>query len=77
MQFVIRARRVNLTAVLTRNNLGFAMPIYEYRCPGCGHEWSRQELLEDHARTRVACPKCGAEAEQVLSAFFAKTIRKS
>lgn len=53
------------------------MPIYEYRCPKCGHAWSRPELLSEHGRERVACPECGAEAERVLSAFFAKTVRKS
>jgi putative FmdB family regulatory protein len=53
------------------------MPIYEYRCTKCGHEWSQQELLAEHSRDRSACPKCGAAAEQVFSAFFAKTIRKS
>ncbi|HXF96611.1 MAG TPA: zinc ribbon domain-containing protein [Gemmatimonadales bacterium] len=53
------------------------MPIYEYRCTKCGHEWSRQELLSEHRAERPACPKCGAEAEQLLSAFFAKTVRKS
>lgn len=74
---MIRARRVNLTAVRARNNLEFVMPIYEYRCPACAHEWSRQEPLQDHERERAACPKCGAKAEQVPSAFFAKTIRKS
>jgi putative FmdB family regulatory protein len=53
------------------------MPIYEYRCGKCGHEWSRQELLADHGRERPTCPKCGAAAEQMVSSFFAKTVRKS
>ncbi|MGH7698988.1 MAG: FmdB family zinc ribbon protein [Gemmatimonadales bacterium] len=53
------------------------MPIYEYRCTRCGHEWSRQGLPSEHGREPVACPQCGAAAERVLSAFFAKTVRKS
>ena len=53
------------------------MPIYEYRCTKCGHEWSRQEPLSEHGGEQPACPKCGAESRQLLSAFFAKTVRKS
>lgn len=54
------------------------MPIYEYRCTKCGHQWSQQESISDHGRRPPACPKCQAEAaEQVFSAFFAKTVRKS
>lgn len=53
------------------------MPIYEYRCTRCGLEWSRQENLAEHGRERAACPTCGADSEPLLSAFFAKTVRKS
>jgi putative FmdB family regulatory protein len=35
------------------------MPIYEYRCPSCGHEF--EELLLSRAEEQdVACPQCGA-----------------
>ncbi|HET7789856.1 MAG TPA: zinc ribbon domain-containing protein [Gemmatimonadales bacterium] len=54
------------------------MPIYQYRCAECGHEWSQQEAMAEHGRRPPECPKCGARAaEPVLSPFFAKTIRKS
>jgi putative FmdB family regulatory protein len=53
------------------------MPIYEYRCAACGHEWSRQELLSEHENQHPVCPKCGSGGEQVFSAFFVKTVRKS
>lgn len=54
------------------------MPIYEYLCADCGHEFSRSESVSQHGRGRVTCPKCkSAKVEQVFSAFFAKTTRKS
>ena len=55
------------------------MPLYEYRCAACHATVTRQESIEEHGRTPPpACPKCGGGAvEPVLSAFFAKTVRKS
>ncbi|HVH69355.1 MAG TPA: zinc ribbon domain-containing protein [Gemmatimonadales bacterium] len=54
------------------------MPIYEYRCTKCRARFSTQEGIDEHARKRPACPKCKSHAvEQVLSPFFAKTVRKS
>ncbi|MEW6322358.1 MAG: zinc ribbon domain-containing protein [Acidobacteriota bacterium] len=42
------------------------MPIYEYRCGGCGH---RFELLV-RERTTFECPSCGGrELEKQLSVF--------
>lgn len=34
------------------------MPIYEYRCPDCGHEFERLQSYKDPAVTD--CPSCGA-----------------
>jgi putative FmdB family regulatory protein len=54
------------------------MPIYEYRCTKCQARFSQHEEIEEHGRTPPACPQCGSPAvEQVLSPFFAKTVRKS
>ena len=54
------------------------MPIYEYRCTTCGERFSQTEEIVDHGATPPACPKCASRAvEQVLSPFFAKTVRKS
>lgn len=33
------------------------MPIYEYRCPDCGHEFEQLQSFKDPAIT--ACPGCG------------------
>jgi putative FmdB family regulatory protein len=54
------------------------MPIYEFRCTKCRKRFSEAMPISAHARRRPACPKCGSKVvEQLLSTFFAKTIRKS
>ncbi len=66
-----------MTPVCGGNNVS-PMPIYEYRCTACRERFVRREPIGDHGRKRPACPKCGSRAvEPVLSAFFAKTVRKS
>ncbi len=80
MAAIIAARpgSVNLTPVWAGNNVKPAMPIYEYRCTECHTRFSQQQAIEEHGRKRPACPKCKSHAvEQVFSAFFAKTVRKS
>jgi putative FmdB family regulatory protein len=43
------------------------MPLYEYRCLGCGHEF---ELLVLIRSPHVACPSCASETvERMLSMF--------
>jgi len=34
------------------------MPIYEYRCPSCGHDF---EKLQKMSAAPPACPECGFE----------------
>lgn len=42
------------------------MPIYDYRCRKCGHEFELVVLKS----TAIVCPSCTAdEPEQLLSAF--------
>lgn len=54
------------------------MPIYEYRCTECDARFSRQEAIAEHGLTPPVCPRCQSRAvEQLLSPFFAKTVRKS
>ena len=54
------------------------MPIYEYRCTRCRKRFSDEQSISEHGKRRPACPKCKSRAlEQVFSAFFAKTGRKS
>lgn len=41
------------------------MPIYEYRCPECGHQFEQMMRLSDPA---PACPSCGtAEVRKLVS----------
>jgi putative FmdB family regulatory protein len=47
------------------------MPLYEYRCPECGH---RFEILQRMGETAegLACPRCGAgKVEKQFSTFAA------
>jgi putative FmdB family regulatory protein len=43
------------------------MPLYEYKCLGCGHQF---ELLILKSSQEIACPACAsASLERVLSLF--------
>ena len=54
------------------------MPIYEYRCTQCDTRFTQAETLAEHGRRLPECPQCRSrDVEPLLSAFFAKTIRKS
>lgn len=54
------------------------MPTYEYRCNDCRHTFRVIEPISKHAGTRTACPKCrSSKTQQVLSASYVKTTRKS
>jgi putative FmdB family regulatory protein len=47
------------------------MPLYEYRCPECGH---RFEILQKmgHGAEGLTCPHCGAgKVEKQFSTFAA------
>jgi putative FmdB family regulatory protein len=46
------------------------MPIYAYKCSGCGHEKDVLQKISDAPLT--ACPACGAEsfAKQLTAAGF-------
>jgi len=46
----------------------FFMPIYEFRCLGCGHVFELLRLKKEGEGLEMKCPKCGSpEAEKVLS----------
>ncbi len=45
------------------------MPIYEYKCPKCGHQFETIHGVADLGRKKT-CPQCGkGEAERVMSVF--------
>lgn len=54
------------------------MPTYEYRCGKCGKRFTKVESISGHSSRRPACPKCKSRTvNQVFSAFYAKTAKKS
>ncbi len=40
------------------------MPLYEYRCPACGHQF---EVVHDVGGSPGPCPVCGATPRKVFS----------
>lgn len=52
------------------------MPIYEYKCRGCGNEF--EQLILPQSPGAPVCPSCqGQDLEQLLSAFSAKSEERS
>lgn len=41
------------------------MPLYEYRCRNCDHQFEVQQSLTDDALT--VCPECGGQLRKVFS----------
>lgn len=42
------------------------MPLYEYRCKACGHQFEKIQSFS--APEEKVCPVCGGEVEKLLSA---------
>jgi putative FmdB family regulatory protein len=54
------------------------VPTYEYRCEKCGKTFAVVQSMSARASRGPACPKCKSRStRQVLSAFYAKTVKKS
>jgi putative FmdB family regulatory protein len=54
------------------------MPTYVFRCSKCRKVFEKTMSVAERDRARPACPKCkGRRVEPVLTAFVAKTSRKS
>ena len=52
------------------------MPIYEYECRQCGHQF--EFLVLPSSNTTPACPECkGQELERLLSGFAVNTAELS
>ena len=49
----------------------YSMPVYQYHCRSCGHDFQHTEPLREHGHTRTACPKCkSTQVGQVLTPFL-------
>ena len=54
------------------------MPIYEFKCNSCGHQFDIIESIKEHDRHKEKCPKCKNEnIERVLSTTSVVTSKKS
>ena len=54
------------------------MPIYDYRCKDCGHEFTIIESLEEHKVAEPTCPEYRKPSvERVISAVHLQTAKKS
>jgi putative FmdB family regulatory protein len=54
------------------------MPTYEYECSKCHKHFTVIKSIAEHERKRPTCPKCKSrKVEQVLTPFYAKTVKKS
>jgi len=52
------------------------MPIYEFHCRGCGHEFDALVRPQDQEATR--CPSCRSEdLERLISSFAVSTDERS
>ena len=45
------------------------MPLYEYECKKCRHEFTLTMAVEEHPKKKVRCPKCKSEAVKHLIAL--------
>jgi putative FmdB family regulatory protein len=56
------------------------MPIYDYRCKDCDHEFYLIESLEEHEeqeRRKRTCPECGSSnVERRITAPYVHTAKK-
>jgi putative FmdB family regulatory protein len=54
------------------------MAIYEYRCRGCGEEFTHRQNIADRGESRPSCPRCGGpDVQQLFRSVNVQTSRKS
>lgn len=54
------------------------MPIYDFKCNDCGHEFDILESVSEHDEHKEKCPKCKSEnIERILVAVSVQTAKKS
>ena len=52
------------------------MPVYEYRCPRCGHVFERFWRGAER-RQELRCPQCGADQVEKLCSLFGTNSRST
>jgi len=54
------------------------MPIYEFKCNSCGHNFDIVETLQEHDEHKEKCPECKSDdIERVLGKVSVQTSKKS
>jgi putative FmdB family regulatory protein len=54
------------------------VPSYNYQCQKCRKRFTVVERISEHSGRSPACPKCKSRStRQLLSGFYAKTVKKS
>jgi putative FmdB family regulatory protein len=54
------------------------MPTYAYRCEECGTTFEERQSMAEHEAATPRCPQCGGDkVVSAVSAFYAKTSKKS
>lgn len=55
------------------------MPMYDYTCRECGHEFQTVERMSEHEKKKThKCPKCDSKkVERVFAGAFVQTSKKS
>ncbi len=51
------------------------MPIYEYRCTSCSHEFSHRH--HRYSEPAPPCPECGAAEPRKLLSTFSASVKAS
>ncbi|MCQ2560375.1 MAG: zinc ribbon domain-containing protein [Clostridia bacterium] len=52
------------------------MPIYDFRCPQCGHKFTQLCSLGEKG-ANVSCPECSTQpVQKILSSFTARSLGK-
>lgn len=54
------------------------MPVYEFVCEKCNHNFSLVISLKEYEKKNFTCPKCkGGKVKRQLSSFHSVTSKKS
>lgn len=54
------------------------MPVYEFKCNNCGHNFDIVETFKEHDEHKEKCPKCKSkDIERVISSVSVQTSKKS
>jgi putative FmdB family regulatory protein len=68
----------DLFSILQTRSGRYFMPMYDYKCLGCGKESLVVLTLKQHESNKVTCPKCSStKMQQLYSSFVAHTTKKS